>query len=312
MKYKFIAVVTPGALEYCWMGVNEKGFAIINAYAPDLPGSYEDNCSFMKDAIGTCATVGDFQALLDDTNITGRRTQSNYGVIDSTGAAIIFETCNTSYWKFDANDTIVAPKGYIIRTNFSVHGGGEGGVERYVRSSKLISNFYSGDSLNYKSILRYQMRDFSDNLSQPLSIPYDDKLFTDTPYGFICTSKSICRGSSVSAAVIQGVLMGESPRLSTMWTILGQPATTIAVPYWPVGKTPTVSYRSPISSLCDLAIKLREELFEVIYVSLIQSNCDFIDTYKLKYENGLGLWSKTFPAEDSIFIAAENLLDKWR
>ena len=128
------------------------------------------------------------------TNKIGRTTDANFAVIDTTGAAAIFETGNYVYWKFDAEDT---PDGYVLRTNFSINGGGTGGIERYKRTQKLIADFHSGDSLNYKSILRYQMRDFSDAHSNQLPIPYLDS-WEGRPEGYIYNNLSICRHSSVS------------------------------------------------------------------------------------------------------------------
>ena len=40
-KYKFITVINAGQTESAWMGVNEKGFAILDSDVYDLP--YEDS-----------------------------------------------------------------------------------------------------------------------------------------------------------------------------------------------------------------------------------------------------------------------------
>lgn len=304
-KYKFISVVSAG-WDYSWMGVNEKGFAVLNSYSPDLPGDKSENGKIMRDALGVCATVADFENFLDSTNVSGRHTQSNYGVIDTTGAAVIYETGDSVYWKFDANDTSHAPNGYILRANFSVNGGGSSGIERYNRTVQLISEFYNGDSLNHKSLLRYQMRDFSDYSSEPVSVPFPQSWTGDSPYGYIDANVSICRKSSVSSAVIQGVLPGEPSKLTTMWTILGQPSTAIAVPYWPVGETPPAANGDTTAPLCDIAGQIRTLLFDDAQYP------DYLDSYKLRDDEGNGLWSQTFPAEDSILCSAEVMLNNWR
>ena len=46
---KFLSVVSAGDT-YSWMGVNEKGFAIINSASLDLPGNWYDNGKIMRDA----------------------------------------------------------------------------------------------------------------------------------------------------------------------------------------------------------------------------------------------------------------------
>jgi hypothetical protein len=41
-------------------------------------------------------------------------------------------------------------------------------------------------------------------------------------------------------------------------------------------------------------------------------NSSYIDSYKLLDGNGGGLWTQTFPAEDSIFAVTEARLEQWR
>ncbi|HPS17182.1 MAG TPA: T9SS type A sorting domain-containing protein [Bacteroidales bacterium] len=304
-KYKFIYVADAGTSTLSWMGVNEHGFAIINSASTDLVSNLTGpgNGTLMRDVLGACKTIDEFQHYLDSTNITGRSTQANFGVIDSTGAAAFFETGGNVYYKFDTDSTA---NGFIIRTNFSVNGGGNYGIERYNRSNVLINNFFNGDSLNYKSIIRYQMRDFSDNNSNPVSIPFAGNWSIGIPYGYIYCEKSICRTSSVSTSVIHGVLPSEKPVLTTMWTILGQPASTVALPYWPVGYTPAEADGSTTSALCDKANEIRTTLFDY------SSNDNYIDTYKLRDSVGGGLWHCIFPLEDNIFSETENFLDSLR
>ena len=307
-RYKFICDNFPGRIGSTSMGVNEKGLAILNSQSGDLVGGNtgDHNVSFMWKALGMCSTIYDFEHLLDSTNISGRRTTSNFAVLDSTGACAIYETAGYEYVKFDANDTIIAPDGYIIRANFSVTGDGREGIERYNRSSEIISKLVAEGSLNISNILKYQFRDFSDFNSNPLSIPFSDSWNYEIPFGYIYTDVSICRFSTMSAAVFQGILPGESPKLTTMWEILGQPATSIAVPYWPVGKTPIISDRIPTSRLCDISVCIKEILFDY------SKDENYLDTYKLRDETGKGLWSDTFFAEDSIYNAAEEKLEQWR
>ncbi|HDP98933.1 MAG TPA: T9SS type A sorting domain-containing protein, partial [bacterium] len=311
---KFIAVINANET-YAWMGVNEKGFAIVNSVTDDLNAgnSGPSNGQLMRDALGNCSTVADFEALLISTNTTGRQTRANFAVIDSTGAAAIFETAGYEFWKFDAHDSIIAPEGYILRTNFAFNGAAKNGlhdniysIERFRRQQTLIDQFHRGDSLNHRSILRYQMRDFSDFDSQPLPVPYPQKWRYDRPFGYIYTGVSICRSSSVSASVIQGILPQESPRLSVLWTILGQPAAGIAVPYFPVGQTPAAANGTTTAPLCDISLQIRSLLFDY------SANNHYIDSYKLRDDNAGGLWSKIFPAEDSIFTVSDSITTQWR
>ena len=261
----------------------------------------------MFQALGTCASVPEFEHLLDSTNVTGRRTRSNFGVIDSAGAAGMYETGATQYWKYDATDTNQAPDGYVLRTNFSMIGGGSDGIERFNRTVDLIGGFYAGDSLSHKSILRSQMRDFSDHNSIPIHVPYLSQWTPEVPRGYINTAYSICRSTSMSAVVIQGILSGEAPELTTMWTILGQPAASIAVPYWPVGEVPSGAGGDPTAPLCDIANQIRWMLF---YDNPLYSA--FINTLMLRDEHRKGIWEKTFSTEDSIFAITDAMRSQWR
>lgn len=313
MEYAFVAVVNARGTQP-WMGVNEQGFAIVNSTSSDLPGgSGISNGECMKYALGSCATVDEFEQFLLNTNADGRGTQANFGVIDATGGAAIFETGGDVFWKFDANDSTVAPDGFVLRTNFAFNGEAKNGlnnsiysIERYRRQDILINAFHDGDSLNYRSVFRHQMRDFAYSNGDPVPVPFPDQWQSDRPYGYIFAYRCICRSTSVSAAVIQGVLPDESPLLSTLWAILGQPATSVAVPYWPVGKTPAEADGPSTAPLCNVANQFRDLLFDYA------PNTNYIDSYKLRDSESGGLWSMTFPAEDSIFSVAERNLAHWR
>ncbi len=301
-RYKFISISNAGSSTYAWMGLNEHGFAIVNALSSDLPkgSSGPSNGAFMRDVLGNCKTVSAFRHYLDSTNRTGRETRANFGVIDSTGEAAIFETSGNQYWEFNADDS---PNGYVIRTNFSMTGGGSTGIERYHRSQALLASFYAGDSLNVKSILRYQMRDFSDFNSNPVSVPYKHQWAPGIPYGYINTLKSICRNSTVSAAVIHGVLPAELAGLSTFWAILGQPATSIAVPYWPVTTPPSEADGENIAPLSDVSHQIRSQLFD------FPGGDEYINSFKLLNGKGGGLWTCTFPFEDSVLSSTFQFMD---
>ncbi len=305
-KYKFISVSNAGdANTYAWMGLNEHGFAIVNTLSSDLTkgSTGPSNGALMRDVLGNCRTVAEFRHYLDSTNRSGRQTHADFGVIDSTGVAAIFETAGNQYWEYNADDS---PHGYVIRTNFSMTGGGSSGIERYNRSSDLVADFYAGDSLNVKSILRYQMRDFSDFQSNPVDVPYKRQWSPTIPYGYINASKSICRSSSVSTAVIHGVLSTELAGFSTLWSILGQPASTVALPYWPVANTPPEADGEYTAPLCDISRQIRSSLFSY------NADGDFINTFKLRDGAGAGLWSCTFPFEDSVLMKTTSYLDSIR
>jgi len=290
------------------LGINEAGFAILNAVAPDLPGGSGglNNSSVQHLALGTCATVDEFVALLEETNRSGRSTQANLAVMDANGRAVMIEAAANDFWVYDTADRSVAPDGYVLRTNFAVNGGGRGGIERFRRTTELVRGFHAAGELNPRSILRIQMRDLTDQRGRPVEIPWAGRWSDETPPGWIEANHSICRPSTVSATVFQGIHAGEPVQLSTMWTMLGQTAAAITVPYWPVGPVPPEVDGTPTAPLCDASLRIKRIIFGENRMR------SFINTNLLRDGAGGGLWPVIFAAEDSVLAAAEELQADWR
>ena len=61
-------------------------------------------------------------------------SNSNFAVLDAQGGVAYYETGNNGYVKFDANDPIQAPYGFIVRTNHGMSGDRslDQGIERYL------------------------------------------------------------------------------------------------------------------------------------------------------------------------------------
>jgi hypothetical protein len=300
------------------MGVNERGFSIINTLSMDLPAadSGMHNGTFMAHALRECATVDEFERLLKQTNEAGRRTNTNYGVIDATGAAAFFETAGHEFWRYDAADT---EKGYILRTNFARNGDGSRGdppysMDRYLLTEQLMIDFYRTDKIDFKEIVKTQVRSFGNSDGTLVPLPFTETI-EGYERGYFPHNSSINRNSTVSFAVIQGVHFHEDARLSTMWTILGQPSTGVLVPYWPVGETPPEANGPETAPLCDAANQIRQELyweFENPAPNDERVRPLFINTLDLLDENGDGIWKITMPVEDSIITESEMALEGWR
>jgi len=321
-QHRFIAVVNANGEpeSEAWMGVNEHGFAILNANSNELASRAvtRHNGEFMRDALGTCYSVAEFVALLDSTNSL-RETHANFGVFDSTGAAFMFEASPDTYWTYDAQAT---SDGFIVRTNFACNDtagtGIEGrpGAERFLRSTELITELVSQEDLSCASLLRNQMRDFAHQNGAAISVPCYSCGQPDSLYGFINSYWSICRNISTSVAIIHGVKPipevkytaenWEPAYLSTMWVLLGHPTTGIAVPYWPVGPAPALADGDSTAPLCDRARAIRKEIFRYWrYPHLL-------DSFRLLDGDGGGFWSQTFPAEEQILAETRIRLDRWR
>jgi len=317
--YNFISICN-ASLEQdlrAWMGVNECGFAVLNAnihrsVTPTKSDTVSSNGELMRRALGVCRSVSDFNTFLDTTAVD-RFIQGSFGVIDSTGAAFVFEVVDSLYWAFDASETA---EGYLIRTNFACNDSAEvaigdtDGHERFLRSHELIDQYIAESSLDSRTLMQKHMRDFSDSSSFAVPVPFPGYWAAGRPWGFINTQWSICRQITVSSVVIQGVdpdmVPVEPAFLTTMWTQLGNPASAITVPYWPVGEPPAAASGTYHSPLCDISLDLKAYLF------WYKGDADYIDSYRLNDGDDNGLWPEIVATEDSIFTYAEDLLSRWR
>lgn len=307
--YDVVGVVTAGSSRSIWMGINSAGFAIENSLSNDLEGtSTDENGTFMKYALQYCATVDEFEQLLIDTNNSGRSTKANYGVIDATGAAAIFETGNHTYTRFDANETTL---GFIVRTNFAETGDGSGsGYERYDRAIELFAEGISNSEMSHEYILRNISRDLKNDQIDPYPLPYEGSQ-DGHAHGYIRTYYSINRYRTCSCAVFHGVLPGEDPRLSTMWVILGEPACGVAVPIWVhAGTTPSEMDGLSAAPMCDLNITKKELCYTD--PALSPSSYQYINTYALDDGAGNGIFNYSFPIENWTFTEASSALSEWR
>lgn len=310
-RYKYLAIINAGATRSAWMGVNEKGFCIENSVISDLPGGANDglgNGGFMKRALQQCATVDDFEKLLEQTNTAGRRTKANFGVIDAKGGAAIFETGHTAYTKFDANDPKVAPDGYIVRSNFTMTGNAEAGGDRhltdvrYLRGDAICKKAVAKDQFDHRYVLRNFSRDLADAEGSPYKISINGggaEIAKVAANGIINTRATISRRSTASAVVFHGVRPDENPDLTTMWTVLGEPIFSVAIPAWvkSAGVAPLLD-GPELSPLCSAVLEVK--------------NANYAQRRELRTGGLKKIWAVTYPAEDRILIQTQEMLGQWR
>jgi hypothetical protein len=306
--YAVVAVIDAGSSGAVWMGLNSAGFAIENSYSPDLEGENTgENGVFMKTALFQCAGVEDFERLLVSTNTAGRGTKANFGVIDASGGAAVFETGNHTFTRFDADGPSATLSGCVIRTNFGLTGNGTGsGRERYNRAVDLAAGRLSGLGLSHEFILREMARDLWTERADPYPLPFQGSV-DSLPAGFIETSTSINRNTTCSSVVFQGVSPGEDSRLSTMWVILGEPVYSVALPVWPwAGAAPEELGGDTGSPMCRAAIMRRAACYP------LETATAYLDTAALDDGLGGGLWIWTFALEDWVFSETAGVLADWR
>ncbi len=308
----FVGVVNAGKRESVWMGVNDAGFCIENSVSKDLADQSADegpgNGSFIKTALSTCRNVEDFAALLRRTD-SHRRTVANFGVIDASGGAAIFETGPKTHTMFDVNDPAVAPNGFLVRANFSTTARGLGGdpptdlepgvysTGRYCRAKELLLQAPTGGIT-----VPYVMQNLCRDLADPSGVAYPGSINGAAAAlpPVISTDTTLSRTTTVSAVVFEGVAAGEDPRATTMWTLLGDPKFTVAVPCWASVTEVADAMAEPTGAeIGEIAMLLREWCLD--------GRDNEIDTSPLP-----GIWEDLLPLERRFYQRTDAALDRLR
>lgn len=211
-----------------WMGYNEKGFAIMNTASYNLDNDpsvkvMDREGELMRLALQSCATVDEFEAFLHQLP-KPMRVQANFGVIDALGCGAYFEVGNWDWEKYDLKD---APEGILYRTNYSHHGAVDQGMG-YIREETektLLAPHVAAANITPAV--------FTEELSKTFYHSLLRKDFTcDTTVTWLVEQDFISRYCSSATTVIEGVLPGENPLLTTMWIGLGYPPCAETFPVW--------------------------------------------------------------------------------
>lgn len=314
-RYRFVGIVATKDTLYksVWSGHNEVGFAIANTAAYNLNGKLEpgkprpqgddNDGTLMRKALGTCRTLGEFEHLLDSIKAQGPiPSNSNFAVLDAEGGVAYYETGNKGYVKYDANDPLVAPYGFIVRTNHGMSGERslDQGVERYLAISDYATRAAFANDLGFENIIRKVTRNLKHGLTQ-IDLhdfqPQDDSQPVYFPF-----RDFIPRYLTASAQLIQGVKENESPLLTTAWTIVGSPLTTVAIPLWITtdGKLPNVvTHQKPgqQAPLVTVSFELKQQLFPIER----GNGQDYINLARLINRSGTGIIQQIEPIETEIF-----------
>ncbi len=322
-KYKYMGLVNSGDIngKSVWIGFNEKGFAIMNSASYNLnigdtieQSGYEGR--IIKQALATCATIEDFEKLLDELD-KPTRLEANFGVIDANGGAAMYELSNRGYIKFDANDPTVAPFGYIIRGNYSFTGSFGPESSGYIRYNTVNELFYNAMATNSFDA-QFIMQDVTRGLKHSLlNIDLYDEYgnIPENTQTFAFFHDFIPRRSSASACVVQGVKKGENPDFAVMWAAVGFPLTSVAIPLWIDGKNnfPEILKRNDDlndSPICFAALTLKKQLFPIRWGKYASKY--YININALVNADNTGIRQKIKPAEDQIFEKTNELIEKWR
>jgi len=323
-KYDLIGVAnnSDAVGDSIWMGSNSAGFSIVNtlSYNLNIDRGYEDlgplqraelmamydrgSGSLMRLALGTCATLEDFELLLKDPGLQS----SNFGVIDAYDGAAYYEVGNEGYKKFDVNDLEVAPSGYLIRTNFSASGDMESakGVIRYNTTKELFDLYYSDHEFSVDFILSKAVRNLGNSLTKTdiskMELPKD---LEDTTFAPV--RDCIVRNSTASSMVVKGVKTGEDPSLTTIWTILGFPLTTLVTPVWVAAGDQLPQWVVSTQGALPLINKRSLELKAICFPVTIGHGPDYLEVAAVLNQQGTGIYQEFTPKMESVIREAANM-----
>jgi len=317
-KYRFVGLVNSEDKENkdVWCGFNAAGFGIMNSASYNLKLNDTTKLSdlegrIMKLALETCATLEDFEKLLNDLP-KPLGVEANFGVIDANGGAAYYETDNFKFIKYDVNDPSVAPNGYLIRTNYSVAGEDNKGYGyiRYATASGLFENQTKNGKLSFEFLINDVPRCLIHSFTKTdltKSLPANE-----SESNYIFFRDYIPRHSSSAAIVVQGVKENESASLTTMWTILGFPLTSVIIPVWLLedGTMPKVLQADETGNapLCNVALQLKDKVFS----PQNDASENYLNLSALMNKENSGVRQRLIPIEEQVITKAKNILTDFR
>ena len=308
--YKYIGLAD-GTEEWnkmVWGGYNETGFAIINSAAynnneGDTSSFKDQEGVIMKLALQKCATLKDFENLLESLP-KPMGLDANFGVIDAYGGASYYETGNYNFKKFDANDPSVAPDGFLIRTNYSTRADLTKGYGfcRYNTAMKTISDAAAGNKITPEFLFDSISRNLRHSLTKTNLWKEMPKERNTPEFKFFIDY--IPRNITAATIMIVGAKDPKHTKDTMMWTILGFPLTSVAIPTWisggsilPKAVTMDENFHSPI---CSAALKFKEECFPITY----DRGYNYINLSVIINQQNTGYLQLLKPVEKEIFDKA--------
>ena len=316
-----------------WMGLNEEGLSIVNAWITDNRELSRNNGRLMLDVLSQCADLDYF------TNTIVSNITDSYS--DLSGIFLLSD--NTAHNESQAkillyeisminseiqHDTLiyVMPDSFICRSNFFFDyndsenfGSNSNAKYRYLGCQEQFSEIANTNSLTSENIYSNIVRSFrqrnsnDDGTPRYYTVPFENQVQSDAgrPYGYISTSYSISRDENISSVIVRGVV-DEDKKLTTIWTQMGNSALGVPIPLWAIGSIPNeVSGENNFTSsapLCTASNSLRDRLYS--YPNIVNGssyNDSYIDSYQLKNFDNQGIWDLI----PDFFAETESQLNSW-
>jgi hypothetical protein len=293
---------------HAFAGLNSAGFGIMNTVAYNLPqksGEMKDlEGIIMADALRTCRSVEDFEKYIQANLGPFLGSWANYGVIDPSGNAYLFEIHNHGYQKIDAAS---APEKYLVVTNYARSGepGKGAGYLRFERASQLFHSFPK-NQVNFQTILSQFTRDVGHILlkhpsfSELKNIPRNEDRW-------ILTRDCINRSHTSAAVVITGKEPSEPDSLATMWVIPGEPISAIAIPLWVESKTsPELLWKGDDAALWQESFRIKG----IIRPNKGDNREEYLNLALLDNAGGTGYLPQILRTEEEIINSTLEFLKK--
>ncbi len=273
-----------------WMGFNERGFAIMNTASYNLNNDNVPEADMdregvvMRYALERCTTVDDFERVLQQWH-KPMGVEANFGVIDALGNGAYFETGNFTYRKYDL---AAEPSGILTRTNYSLSGRPDegSGYIRHENEKHLLEPYIASRNITPSLFTEVISRTFYHSLKGK-DYTYSEQWVVDQDF--------IPRAISTASVVIEGVLPGEHPGLTTMWIALGYPPCADTFACWTGdGGVPEVLQGRGAdrrSEQCDIVKKREAEVFHIKR----GNGKHYIDLAKLYNSKGTGYCQTLIP-----------------
>lgn len=314
-RYMGIAAYWDKKAVEIWGGHNEAGFAIINTAAYNLNGckgkDTDHDGILMRRALEVCRTLADFEHLLD-TLPKPRDLNSNFGVLDAEGGCAYYETGDSSFVKFDANDPVQAPDGYLVRTNHGLTGCRDidSGVERFMAISDFMEEANREGHIECQYLLTHVPRYLTHGLTKQNL--YDDLPLDENDVQIVPFIDFIPRYITSSCLLVQGVAKGEQAIHTISWTNIGWPCASVAIPLMLESEVslPSIVQRDETgkSWLCTKSIEQKQKVF-----SLKRGNTrNYIDLSKLVNASETGVLQRTEKLEEEVLLRGVKVVEKVR
>jgi len=321
-KYSYVGLVNSKDLKRTsvWIGINSVGFGIMNSASYNINLDNNDPLTgkegiTMRDALMVCRTLADFEAFLDAMPKPSG-LEANFGVIDADGGAAFYEFNNKGYVKFDANDPKVAPFGYIVRSNYSHTGKFGRESSGYIRYNTVNELFYDKASTTGITA-QFIQQDVAKGLKHSLM---NEDLFDK--YGNLPPNHPqyahfrdyIPRSGSSSSVVVEGIKVGQDPKLGTLWSNVGFPLSSMMIPTWVAGgknlpKMAQLDETLKDSPVCYAALKLKNEKIRNIRWGKWAKY--YIDVNALANNQGTGITQLLNKYEKDIYKKAYRYIYNW-